>query len=386
METEGGDSKDAPEPTDHLTLCEAQVKKCFTGVTERNRGDLVVAMMHHDCGRTSDGASGVGKDLEARCDFILCGHEHSETWAEPTNSRAYKVRAGSFYLRPDYRNACNIIEVDLDNLTAAMLTVHYRTNTRHGGWVVDRDNDPMDGRTSPDHRFDSSTGLFSFVLRRDPPISLPPVPPLQRWQQRSELLRTKIIEAKRGGTFKQCLTHTEVLEQLHKLHDCAKTAMKCPPASGGGMKDHTKVSCELRSLVIQTVVTLGNKDLGSLLGNLDQFVGAEDISDYSRSLVDALSLLSQASHELAQPILPSDIACALLEVIHSTEQIFVVVARVQKHRMREAHIGLSKMAEEIGPPTRIVEHKASRKKGEDFQLGPPDDESARDIPGTGEGM
>ncbi len=177
------------EPTSHLTMCEALVDKRFERVPSNA---LTVALMHHDYEITRDRNSGIQHLLESKCDFILCGHEHTERWATPTLGRAHKIRSGSFYERRGRRNAVNIVEVDIEAKRAKMLTIHYRPD-KGGFWAVDKD-DPTGGQAG--YTCDSTSGILSFYLNRpgEPPtrtLSAAPAKSGLNAQWRELLLQSK---------------------------------------------------------------------------------------------------------------------------------------------------------------------------------------------------
>ena len=156
---EGTDQYRDAERTDLLALPFLYIDTLFKGIPEK---DLVVVLMHHDYARTRDYSTKVSSLLEDKCDFILYGHEHTETWAQPTLGRAFKVRAGRFYERKNLRNTVNVIQVDVDTREAKMLTIHYRTDK--DVWEVERGNDPTKGRWTDRFSFDKATGILNFDL------------------------------------------------------------------------------------------------------------------------------------------------------------------------------------------------------------------------------
>jgi len=156
------------EPTSHLRQPEALLDSLFHDI--RDDG-LTIALMHHDYEITGDRNTGVQHLLESKCDFILCGHEHSERWATPTLGRAHKIRAGCFYERRGRRNSVNIVEVDTSAGQAKMLTIHYRPD-QGGFWAPDRDRDPTGGQAG--YVFRPANGVMSFYLNQpDRPVKQP---------------------------------------------------------------------------------------------------------------------------------------------------------------------------------------------------------------------
>jgi hypothetical protein len=167
----GTELEKEPEPTSHLTLCEAVVEKLFDCIP---RDALTIGLMHHDYDITRDRNSAVQHLLESRCDFILCGHEHSEQWVLPTSGRALKIRSGRFYEQRGWRGAVNVVEVDTDTMQAKMLTIHYRPD-KGGFWAVERDYDPTGGQAG--YFFDPAAGILRFDLDRAGMRVKPSVPP-----------------------------------------------------------------------------------------------------------------------------------------------------------------------------------------------------------------
>ncbi|MCP4614328.1 MAG: hypothetical protein GY845_37050, partial [Planctomycetes bacterium] len=148
---------DRAESTDYLTLGEAIVKKRLSEVKD---SDLILTLMHHDCPISVDPNNKmVEKELYDKPGFILLGHEHSSRWAEPINGNVHKVWAGCLYESSHYRNAFNIVEVDVDANKVKMQTIMYREDC---GWVLDHYADPTQGKPKMGYKFED--GLLTFPL------------------------------------------------------------------------------------------------------------------------------------------------------------------------------------------------------------------------------
>ncbi len=162
VEMDGTDQQEREEDTAHLTLGEALVTPL---VKRAGQADLTIALMHHDCMITADANSNLPQLLHSRCNFILCGHQHSEAWAEPLDGNAHKLRAGCLYEHHGRRNAFNLVEVDVPDNKVRMMTVHYRPDKEQ--WFPDREDDPTHGTGRHGYVFDGSTGILTFPLREE---------------------------------------------------------------------------------------------------------------------------------------------------------------------------------------------------------------------------
>jgi len=271
------------ERTDLLASPPFFVEKLFDRISEK---DLVVALMHHDYARTRDYSSNVSYLLEDNCDFVLYGHEHTETWAQPTLGRAHKVRAGRFYERKDLRNAVNVIEVDVDTRQAKMLTIHYRTDK--DVWEVDRGNDPTKGRWVDRFRFNSETGILAFALSGadKPQPKAPPSVPLAKPDKLLDLhaVEDEITELTKAERLQRCSKAREVRQYLDELHEYASLA-----ASHSGQK-RTNALVRLYSRIDSLPAEMRGfeeRDCTVWCNYLNQFT-KRDVSRNAMSLAKAL--------------------------------------------------------------------------------------------------
>lgn len=341
---EGTQNKE-PERTDLLASPPFFVEKLFDGISEK---DLVVALMHHDYARTRDYSSNVSYLLEDKCDFILYGHEHTETWAQPTLGRAHKVRAGRFYERKDLRNAVNVIEVDVDTRQAKMLTIHYRTDK--DVWEVDRGSDPTKGRWVDRFRFSPRTGILTFALsgaektQPDPMLPMLPVEPGKPIDLPT--IKNEIIELTEAVRFQHSSRARQVRQYLEELHEHALLA--------AGHLGRSSVSLDKRDNALVTLY----RHIDSLPAKIPSFKGLDhsvwcdllnnfttkrDVSRVATSLAGALDdiLAYRDSSALKQHEFSSDVSISFKTVAENSKWIAAVIAEDGKAVMDVCHNRLS---------------------------------------------
>ena len=151
------------ERTDFLTMGDKKVR----GLLKKIKQDegLVFGLMHHDYRKTSDSQKPFCETLEDKCDFILYGHEHADTWAEPINGKAHRICAGSTYNSGRSRQYFTVAEVDpsdSDNLVR-MQTFQYRSDKAK--WSIDHDADPTGGVRKFGYEF--ANGILTFPLHQE---------------------------------------------------------------------------------------------------------------------------------------------------------------------------------------------------------------------------
>ena len=167
------------EPIVHLPLGGLKTERLLGEVP---KDALCIALMHHDCDAIK--AKDALEHIHGKCHLVLSGHGHDDMiWARPLGGISHRLQAGSLYEQKEYRNAFNLVELDLDSdrKTVRMVTIEWH---QKNGWQIDRGANPVRHHSSPGYQFDETTGVLTFPLQ--PAVEASDINPVEPRPRESE--------------------------------------------------------------------------------------------------------------------------------------------------------------------------------------------------------